>query len=141
MVLPAVSRPPGADREAFGLLQFTVDGKERTIRRTQRKGAQSYTVSVAAAGKDHHAVTVSYTYKVLVRKHGHLLRLGIAKPTKGLRIELRYGECDIDYVNVVGFIASSQPTRMSRSPEEVSSRSVELAFDGWVFPQSSVAFV
>lgn len=35
-------------REAFELLQFSVDGEERSIRRTERKAGQTYSVNVGA---------------------------------------------------------------------------------------------
>ncbi|HEX3786109.1 MAG TPA: hypothetical protein VHX38_41205 [Pseudonocardiaceae bacterium] len=38
-----------ASRDAFDLVQLSVDGKARTIRRTERKGAQIYTASLGAA--------------------------------------------------------------------------------------------
>jgi hypothetical protein len=36
-------------------------------------------------------VTVSYTYRVLVQLHGHVLHLDLSQPTKDFRAELWYG--------------------------------------------------
>jgi hypothetical protein len=36
------------------------------------------------------ALTVSYTYRVLIQQQSHLLELDISRPTKGLRVELAY---------------------------------------------------
>ena len=72
---------------------------------------------------------------------GHLLRLRVDQPTRGLAIELDYGDTDIRNVSVVDFIASSEQTRVSHSPHAVPAKSVGVEFDGWVFPRSGVAFV
>lgn len=131
-----------ASDDAFELVQFTVDGKPRSIRRSTRATGQSYSVNLgrpAEAGAKE--VTISYTYRVLAQQSGHLIWLDIPKPTKGLKIDFRYGGCGIRYVNVVNFIASAQPTRITESPASVPTPSIEVSFDGWVFPKSGVAFV
>lgn len=54
---------------------------------------------------------------------------------------LRYGGCGIDEVNTLPFIASSEPVRLVQAPPSITSPSLEIGFDGWVLPQSGVAFV
>ncbi len=78
---------------------------------------------------------------VLVQRHGHLLYLDIPRPTKGLQVQLWYGDCGIRRVNTLDFIASAQQPRILRSPASVPTPSVEIGFDGWIFPKSGVAFV
>jgi hypothetical protein len=70
----------GGSDEAFELLQFTVDGKPRPIRRTKRARGRTYSVTMPNAAQEAvtassspRKVTISYTYRVLVRQHGHLL--------------------------------------------------------------------
>lgn len=48
-----------ASPDAFELIQLSVDGKDRTIRRTQRQGAQLYTASLGRA-----AMTLQFRYVV-----------------------------------------------------------------------------
>jgi hypothetical protein len=131
-----------ADKAAFELIEFTVDGEPRSIRRSTKTGSQTYTVSL---GRDTmgaaEPVTVAYTYRTVTAANGHLLRLRVDQPTRGLAIELDYGDTDITDVTVVDFIASSEQTRISRSPNSVAGRTVAIDFDGWVFPRSGVAFV
>jgi len=129
----------GASDEVFELVQFTVDGKPIKIRRSKRKTAQTFTAMMP--DEDQREVTVAYTYRALVQQHGHLLYLDIDKPTKGLKIGFSYGGCGIRYVNTLDFVASAQPTRIAQSPGSVPTQSVEISFDGWVFPRSGVAFV
>ncbi|MCA1706108.1 MAG: hypothetical protein LC808_23745, partial [Actinobacteria bacterium] len=69
-----------AAREAFELVQLTVNGKARPIRRTERKGAQLYTASLSPTTMNGEPVTVAYTYRVLVQRHGHVLYLDLPRP-------------------------------------------------------------
>ena len=61
--------------------------------------------------------------------------------TIGLQVQLWYGDCGIRRVNTLDFIASAQEPRILRSPASVPTPSVEVGFDGWIFPKSGVAFV
>jgi hypothetical protein len=135
-------QPPGPDAsssEAFELVQFEVNGRPRPIRRTERVGSQLYAVSLPKT--DDQEVTISYTYRVLVQRHGHLLALDLPRPTKGVRLELAYGEAGIRRVNTVDFIADTEQVRVDRSPTTVPTSSVSLSYDGWTLPRSGVAFV
>jgi hypothetical protein len=129
-----------ASRDAFELVQCAVNGTDRPIRRTQRKGSQLYTSTIPETTADEE-ITISCTYRVLVQRHGHLLYLDIPRPTKGLQVQLWYGDCGIRRVNTLDFIASAQEPRILRSPASVPTPSVEVGFDGWIFPKSGVAFV
>ncbi|MEY9838598.1 hypothetical protein [Streptacidiphilus sp. EB103A] len=139
----------GGSTEAFELLQFTVDGRDQVIRRSKRNRGQSFTVTPSGRPSDDEGgpssspreVTVSYTYRVLVRQHGHLLYLNVGTSTKGLKIALRYGGCGIRSVNTLPFIASATPSRLSQTPASVPTPAVEVSFDGWVWPRSGVTFV
>lgn len=130
-----------ASPDAFELVQLTVDGKPRTIRRTERRGAQLYTVSLGAAATTDKPVVIAYTYRVLVQRHGHVLYLDLPRPTKGLNVQLSYGDSGIRRVTVLDFIASSEATRVDQAPAAVPARSAGVGFDGWIFPRSGVAFV
>ncbi|MFL6137381.1 MAG: hypothetical protein ACJ74O_06215 [Frankiaceae bacterium] len=129
-------------RAAFELVQFSVDGEERSISRSVRKTGQVYSVSLGRnlveAGQP---VTIAYTYRTLTSQHGHLLHFDIEQPSRGVDFELDYSDCGIAYVNVLDFIASSRKTRVSQTPASVPGRAVAVQFDGWVFPRSGVAFV
>lgn len=140
-----LSPRPGVDasaREAFELVQFTVDGQERPIRRSARKGGQTYMVNLGVDAKhSEQPVTIAYTYKTVTTADGHLLYFDLEQPTNGISVEIAYGETPIDTVSVLDFIASSRKARIVRSPAQVPERSVRLEFDGWAFPRSGVAFV
>jgi hypothetical protein len=128
-------------KEAFEVVQFTVDGEERPIRRAERKTGQIYTVGLGTPANDDTPMTISYTYRTVTARRGHLLYIDIEQPTRGIDIELDYGDCDIERVSVLDLIASSRAARVERTPESVPGKSVRVAFDGWVFPRSGVGFV
>jgi hypothetical protein len=130
------------DKQTFELVEFTVDGTPRPIRRTAKQGSQTYTVNLGQeAMQSDKPVTVVYTYRTLTSVNDHLLQLRVDQPTKGLSVDLDYGDTDIKFVNVLDFIASSERTRIAKSPTAVPGKSISVEFDGWVFPRSGVAFV
>jgi hypothetical protein len=140
----------GGSDEAFQLVQFSVDGKPRPIRRSRQARGQSYVVNLpgkapASVGMPatlpSQEVTISYTYRVLVRRGGHLLYLDVGTLTRGLKIAFRYGGCGIQEVTPLSFIASAEPPRVLQSPPSTPTPSVEVGFDGWVLPRSGVAFI
>lgn len=139
----------GGSPDAFRLLQFTVDGVPRKIRRTPRARGQTYTVTLDTAversgrsgdSADAPEVTIAYTYQVLVRRHGHLLYLSVGALTKNFRATLRYGGCGIRGITTLDFISSAEPTHLSSTPADVPTPAVEVSFDGWVQPRSGIAF-
>lgn len=127
--------------DAFELLQITIDGQERPIRRTKRKGVQVFSVSVAEAEAEGKTVQVTYTYRVLVQSAGHLLYLDIPRPTNGIKMSFSYAGSGIRYVSVLDFVASSRPAQVLRTPSGTPAKSIDISFDGWVFAKSGVAFV
>lgn len=131
-----------ASSEAFMLLHVTVDGVTRPVRHSARGRNQFFTAAVepdaVAVGKE---VTVAYTFSTLVQRHGHLLHLDIAAPTKGLHVEFFYGGCGIRYVNVLDYIAAAKQPTISRVPADAPSPSVSLSFDGWIMPKGGAGFV
>lgn len=139
--LPESTPVDVASPSAFELVQLSVDGKARTIRRTQRRGAQLYTAGLGADAMSGKPVVVAYTYRVLAERHGHVLYLDLPRPTKGLKVQLIYGDAGIRRVNTLDFIASSESTRIDQTPASVPARSIDIGFDGWIFPRSGVAFV
>lgn len=132
---------PGS-RQAYELVQFTVDGEDAPIRRAARKGGQTYSVTI---GKEHveaaEPVRVSYTYRALVSAASHVLHIDLEQPTRGIEVELAYGDTEITNVSVIDAIASSKAARVQRTPASVPGRSVTVEFDGWAFPRSGVSFV
>ncbi|WP_174186468.1 hypothetical protein [Nocardia barduliensis] len=129
-------------KEAFELVQLTVDGEKRPIRRSARKGAQTYTVDLDLPDDDRtRSRTIAFTYRLQPSPQSRWLQFTVDQPSRGIDIELDYSDTDIAYVNMIDFIASSQRTVATKSPVTVPGRTIGLQFDGWVMPKSGVAFV
>lgn len=127
--------------EAFELLEVLIDGLPCDLRRSARKGSQTFTARMhdgqSFPGSEVH---VSYTYRVLVQQHSHLLYLDVARPTRGFSVDLWYADCGISYMNALEFLAGPQATRVSRMPTADGQGNVSMSYDGWVFPKSGIAF-
>lgn len=128
--------------EAFRVLEATVDGEPLRARRTARKRSQVYTATIGSdVVHERREVVISFTYRVLVQRNSHLLHLDISKPSKGLKVQFSYGGCGIRYVNVLDYIASARRPRVSRTSASEPTPSIDIGFDGWVFPTAGVAFI
>lgn len=129
-----------ANSEVFMLLQLSINGQEKTVRRSAREGSQFATVNLgqeATRGE----LTISYTYRVLVQRHGHLLYLDLPRPAKGVHVQLDYAKAGIRRVNVLDYFASPDAARIDQSPTSTPARMIDIAFDGQTFPRAGVAFV
>ncbi|WP_082376144.1 hypothetical protein [Nocardiopsis sp. NRRL B-16309] len=131
----------GASPESFELVQFTVNGEERRIRRSSRKDEQTYTVDTGVAAGSSEEAKISYTYRALVQKNSHLLAIDFPRPAKGVKVELWYGNSGIRHMTVLDPIASAQKSHITQRPDSVPTSTVEVGFDGWIFPRSGVVFV
>ncbi|NHA01353.1 hypothetical protein G5V59_20020 [Nocardioides sp. W3-2-3] len=79
-----------ADRAAYELLYFSVDGEELPIRRQQRKGGQTYSVSIGdQVVRDRQSVRIKHLYRTTVTRTGHFLFLDLPQPTKNLSLKAR----------------------------------------------------
>lgn len=136
---------PGFDasqKEAFELVDFTVNGERRTIRRSERKTGQTYSVNIGddlVRGAE--PVQITYLYKTITPQSGHLLYFDIEQPTKNIKVEFDYSAVDVAHVSVLDLIASSKRSRVLRLPDNVPGKSITVDFDGWVFPRTGFAFV
>lgn len=130
------------DEEAFKLLNFAVNGKERSIKRSSRKAYQEYSVSVGAdVIEAAEPVTISYTTSTVTKANGHLLFFEIEQPTNGINVSFDYTGTDIASVSAIDLVQSMRPSRIEHTPEEVQPKTLRVEIDGWVFPRSGVAFV
>lgn len=136
---------PGFDasqKDAFELVGFTVNGERRTIRRSERKTGQTYSVNIGDdLVREGKPVQITYVYKTITPQHGHLLYFDIEQPTKNIKVEFDYSAVEIAHVSVLDLIASSKRSRVLRLPDNVPGKSITVDFDGWVFPRTGFAFV
>ncbi len=131
-----------SEKDAFELLQFSVDGEDRPIRRSERKTGQTYAVSLGRdAALEGRAVRIRHTYRTITAKSGHRLYIAIAQPAKDLSLSLDYTATDIAALSVTDLVSSSQKPRVSRLPHDASGKEVSIDVPGWLLPQAEVTFV
>lgn len=127
---------------SFELATFTVNGKERTIRRSARRGTQTYTVRVAGEGEQsREPVTVAYTYRTVTPQAGHVLFFDIEQPTKDLQVTIDHTAAHLAAVSAIDLVQTVRPVRIAQTPGNVEPRIVTVDIDGWVFPRSGIALV
>lgn len=128
--------------EAFELVQFNVNGAERPIRRSARKGGQHYSVNLGIPEAEREQpATLSFTYRLTPPAHNRWLYVDVEQPSRGLDVELDYSDTSIAQVNMLDFIVSSQKSMVTKTPPRVPGKTVGLEFDGWLMPKSGVVFV
>lgn len=128
--------------DAFELVQFSVNGNERQIRRTTRGSGQVYSVNLGIPESDRHLpATLAFTYRLHPPAHNRWLHVDVEQPTRGIDVELDYSDTDIQQVSMLDFIASSQRSIVTKTPPTVPAKTIGLESDGWLMPKSGVAFV
>lgn len=136
---------PGFDasqRDAYELLAFSVDGEERTIRRSSKKSGQVYSVSIGEdAVRAARPLRIRHVYKTIVSQAGHYLFIEIAQPTRGLSLHLDYTDTNISNLSVMDLVTSAHRTQISRLPEQTAAKVVGIDLPGWLMPRAGFTFV
>ncbi len=131
-----------ADRDAYELLQYSVDGEELPIRRTARKSSQTYSVRIGDERvKEGKPVRIRHVYRTITPRSGHMLHVTVAQPAKGLTLSLDYTDTDIASMRVTDLISSARRPRLARLPNEDEAREITMDVPGWILPQAEVTYV
>lgn len=129
-------------RSAFELLDFSVNGKSRKIRRSTGKTGQTYTVAMDEDDlRGDEPSKVIYTYRTITSKNSHVLFFDIEQPTKDFQAEFDYTNTEIASVSTLDLVPSARRPKIEHSPTGSGTRTVRLHTQGWMFPRSGVAFV
>ncbi|MEM9520390.1 MAG: hypothetical protein AAGA37_13790 [Actinomycetota bacterium] len=128
--------------DAYELLQFSVNGQPRPIRRSSRSGFQAYAVNLGLddnlAGRLAH---ISYTLRTITPRSGNLLFFDIEQPTRNLSISVDYTDTDIASVTAIDLVPAGRQIRREHSPPSAATRTLHIEVDGWIFPRAGVAVV
>lgn len=131
-----------SDQNSFELLEFSVDGEPRRIRRSAKKTGQVYSVNIGDdVVRDGKPVRIRHVYRTITSKSGHVLAVAIVQPTKGLTLSLDYTDTDIATMRVSDLVSSARRPRVSRLPDVTPGKLVTINVDGWLLPQAEVSFV
>lgn len=136
---------PGMDassRDSYELLNFSVDGHERSIKRVARKLGQTYSVSI---GDDvvqaQRPVRIRHVYRTVTSQAGHWLFFEIPQPSKEFTLRLDYSSTDISRMNVMDLVTSLHSAQISHLPTSVSGKVISVDVPGWLLPKAGLAFV
>ncbi|RDB47055.1 hypothetical protein DVB87_14865 [Tsukamurella tyrosinosolvens] len=129
-----------SSEENYKLLELTVDGAPQPIRRSARKGGQTYSVELAGIARSGQPVRVRQVFRVVTPMSGHRLYFALPQPGRNLSMILDYTNTDIARIGVTETVASAKPIHVMRSPEEVSGRSIAVEAEGWLMPKTGFTF-
>ena len=127
-----------SDPEVFALEQFTVNGTPVPFTRQVEDAGQIYVVDLGTEIiTDDKPVVISFRFRSLVPRNGHVFHLNIDRPTKGLDVELSYDADAIERVRLMDFASRGDGGRVSEEPQ---SAVVRYRYDGWLFPRAGLVF-
>lgn len=129
-------------RESFELLQYSADGKDLKIRRSECKTGQTYTVDLGEeTTKTGKPVRVRHTYRLVMSKYGHRLRIAIVQPAKDVSLAMDYTDTNITEMHVSELVPTAKRAQVTRLPKETPARVITVDVPGWLLPQAEVSFV
>ena len=134
---------PGMDarrREAYELLELTVDGRPQPIRRSTRATGQTYSVDLDEDARSGKPVRIRQVFRTITPQWSHRLYFAVRQPTRGWSLRLDYTDTNIGDMRVNDTVATAPAARIVRSPEAVLGKVIALESDGWLMPGSGVAF-
>ncbi|OLO72064.1 hypothetical protein BKH20_03150 [Actinomyces oris] len=134
---------PGMDtrrREAYELLELTVDGRPQPIRRSTRATGQTYSVDLDEDARNGEPVRIRQVFRTITPQWSHRLYFAVRQPTRGWSLRLDYTDTNIGDMRVNDTVATAPAARIVRSPEAVPGKVIALESAGWLMPGSGVAF-
>ena len=134
---------PGMDarsREAYELLELTVDGRPQPIRRSTRATGQTYSVDLDEDARSGKPVRIRQVFRTITPQWSHRLYFAVAQPTRGWSLRLDYTDTTIAEVHVSDTMATTPASSVVHSPEAVPGKEITVETSGWLLPRSGVAF-
>ena len=134
---------PGMDarrREAYELLELTVDGRPQPIRCSTRATGQTYSVDLDEEARSGKPVRIRQVFRTITPQWSHRLYFAVRQPTRGWSLRLDYTDTNIGDMRVNDTVATAPAARIVRSPEAVPGKVIALESAGWLMPGSGVAF-
>ena len=131
-----------SDRAAYELVTFSIDGEPRKIRRTERQGAQTYSVDigeeVVRAGRP---VRVRYAFRTITDPANHRLFLTAAQPARDVSLAIDYSATDISRLSVIDLVPSARRPYVSQLPAGTTGRELTMELSGWIQAGTGFTFV
>lgn len=130
---------PGMDassRENFELLSLAVDGAERRIRRSAKRGSQTYTVDLTPEHGSRQSVRIRQVYRTVTPAWGHRLFIELAQPARNFSLDVDYTNSPIANLHVTDTVATALPAQISRNPAATPGKVLQLEVPGWLLPKT-----
>lgn len=136
---------PGFDaskRECFELLSYSVDGEERSIRRSERKSGQTYSVTLGEdLVREGRPVRIRHVYRAVAAKSNHQLFLEVAQPARDVSMTVDYTATDISRLTVSDLVTSIHKARIARMPGDTVAKVIQVDIPGWLLPRAGFTCV
>lgn len=85
--------------------------------------------------------SIAYSFRVLVRRRGHILTLELPRPCKSASYAVYFGNCGIDRMSVADLFTSSERSAVNYTPSADNFESLTISVPGWIIPRSGVVLV
>lgn len=134
---------PGMDatsRDAYELLELTVDGRTQPIQRTVSATGQTYTVELDRQACSGQPVRIRQVFRTVTPTWGHRVFFELAQPARTMSLTLDYTDSSIADIRVSDTVATSRAAQIVRSPAAATGRVISLTAPGWLLPKSGFAF-
>jgi hypothetical protein len=126
--------------EVYDLLEFTVNGQLRPVRRIKPSGAQSSPSPSQTLATRRGKRSRSPTHPRARPAAWSSVPPGLRSPVQGRRGEPRLRGLRHPLHERARLHPGAESTRVVRSLDDAPSPAAEARYDGWAFPRSSVAF-
>jgi len=134
---------PGMDassKDCYELLELSVDGERQSIRRTERKTGQTYTVSLDESARSGQPVRIRQMFRTVTPTWGHRLYFELPQPARNFDISVDYTDTSIATMGVTDTVATTKPPLVARTPDATPGRVVSVETRGWLMPKAGFTF-
>ena len=128
------------DREAYKLLELTIDGRPQSIRRTVRKTGQTYSVHLDHDARSGKPVRVRQVFRTITPTWGHRLFFELPQPARNVPLTMDYTNTDVAHMRVSDTVASAREFQVTRTPKGVAGKEISIDAPGWLLPKAGFAF-
>ena len=129
-----------ASKDAYELLELTVDGKPQSIRRSARKTSQVYSIRLGDAAREGKPVRIRQVFRTLTPTYGHLLNFELPQPARNMALTMDYTNTEIANMRVSDTVATSRPARIITMPDSVPGKVISVEAPGWLLPKTGFSF-
>lgn len=127
-------------RDSYELLELSVDGERQSIRRTERKTGQTYTVNLDEAALDGRPVRIRQMFRTVTPTWGHRLYFELPQPARNFDLSVDYTDTPIATMGVTDTVATTKPPLVARTPDATPGRVVSVETRGWLMPKAGFTF-